>query len=295
MIVVTTPTGAIGGPTLEALVARGKSVRVVARQPSRLPEALRARVDVVEGSHGDAAVVDRAFAGADTVFWVVPPDFHAADVMAAYVDFTRPACEAVRRHGIRRVVAVSALGRGTPWAGHAGQVTALLAMCDLIAATGADFRALTLPGFMDNMLLQAASIRENGAFFLPYRPDLRLPMCATADIAAAAAGLLADRSWRGQADVAVLGPEDLSYDEVAGIISEVLGRTILYRQISVDAYRARMKAFGASEAMATALADMLDAKNKGLDNAVTRNRGNSSPTSYRAWCEAVLKPAVLQG
>jgi hypothetical protein len=31
----------------------------------------------------------------------------------------------------------------------------------------------------------------------------------------------------------------------------------------------------------------------GLDNAVRRTSENSTPTSFREWCEEVLKPAVI--
>jgi uncharacterized protein YbjT (DUF2867 family) len=293
MIVITTPTGSVGRQVLEAMVGRGKPLRVIAREPERIPQPLRANIEVLAGSHRDASVVDRAFRGADTVFWLVPPDFRSTDIMADYVEFSRPAADAIRRQGVRRVVAISALGRGTPWAGRAGQVTALLAMCDLLAGTGVDFRALTLPGFMDNMLLQTRAIRDRGAFFLPYPPALQLPMCSSKDVAAAAVELLCDRTWSGQGEVAVLGPEDLSYSQVAEILSDALGRPIRYQPISIDAYRDQLKSHGASDAMANALADMLDAKSHGLDNAVVRTPENSSPTSYRTWCETTLKPAVM--
>src|SRR5690606_1085206 len=137
------------------------------RDPSRLPAATRARIEVVQGSHGDSAVVNEAFKDADTVFWLCPVDPSAESVMAAYVDFSRPACEAIRAHGVRRVVGISALGRDTPVAASAGYVTASLAMDDLIADTGADFRALTMPSFMDNIARQATLIRDQGTFFLP--------------------------------------------------------------------------------------------------------------------------------
>src|ERR1700684_2983295 len=112
MIVVTTPTGTIGQQVLENVLASGEPVRAIARDPSRIPAHTREGVEVVQGSHGDIDVVNRAFAGADSVFWLVPPDFHAKSVEAAYVDFTRPACDAFKSQGVRRVVGVSALGRG---------------------------------------------------------------------------------------------------------------------------------------------------------------------------------------
>src|SRR5215471_16912605 len=93
MIVVTAPTGQISHQVLNNLLASDEPIRVIARDPSRLPEQARARVEVVQGSHGDLKVVTRAFAGADSVFWLLPPDPHAESVEAAYVDFSRPACE----------------------------------------------------------------------------------------------------------------------------------------------------------------------------------------------------------
>jgi len=37
---------------------------------------------------------------------------------------------------------------------------------------------------------------------------------------------------------------------------------------------------------------ILWAKNQGLDNGVQRTPENSTPTSFRQWCEEVVKPAV---
>jgi len=199
MIVVTAPTGLIGHQVLANVLGSREPIRVITRDPSRLSAEARERVEVVQGSHGDLGVVDRAFAGADAVFWLVPPDPRAASVEAAYVDFSRPACDAFERHEVQRVVGISALGRGTAVAGRAGLATASLAMDDLIAGTGVSYRALTMPSFMENLLRQAQSIREQGMFFLPIAGDRKLPSCASRDIAAAAARLLLDDSWNGTA------------------------------------------------------------------------------------------------
>jgi len=293
-ILLTAPTSAIGQQVLGHLLDRQASVRVIARDPARIAPDVRQRVDVVEGSHGDADVVDKALDGIDTVFWLCPPDPAAPSVRAAYVDFSRPACQAIAKRGIRRVVGVSALGRGTPMAAHAGHVTASLEMDDLIAATGADFRALTMPSFMENIARQAAAIRDSGAFFLPMDGDRTLPAIASGDIATVAAGLLLDHTWDGQAEVPLLGPQDLSFNDMAGIMSEVLGKPVQYRRITFDAYRAGFIQRGMSSAMAQGMTDMARAKNEGLDNAVTRTSANSTPTSFQRWCEAVLRPLVAR-
>jgi uncharacterized protein YbjT (DUF2867 family) len=227
------------------------------------------------------------------VFWLTPPDPKAKSVEAAYVDFTRPACDAIKSQEVKRVVDITALGRGTAVAGKAGLVAGSLAMDDLIASTGVDFRAVACPSFMDNILRQAQAIKNQGMFFSPIDGDRKLPASATRDIAAVTAKLLLDRSWTGQGHVAVLGPEDLSFNDMAQIMSEVLGKPIRYQQIPFEAYRSRFLEFGMSEAMAQGMTDMAAAKNSGLDNAEPRTPESATPTGFRQWCEEFLKPAVL--
>jgi uncharacterized protein YbjT (DUF2867 family) len=290
MIVVTTPTGAIGRQLVERLVHSDQSVRVITRDPSRLAVDLRNRVEVVAGSHSDIDVVNKAFAGADAVFWLVPPDPCAESLEAAYLDFTRPACDAFKNQDVKRVVGVSALGRGV--AANAGLVSAALAMDDLIADTGVSYRALTMPSFMDNILRQLEAIEVQGTFFSPISGHRKLPTCATRDIAAVASTVLLDSVWSGVGSVPVLGPVDLSFNEMAQIMSDVLGKRIRYQQISFESYRATLVERGMSDSVAQGMVEMMVAKNEGLDNAEPRTPQASTPTTFRQWCEEVLKPAI---
>jgi uncharacterized protein YbjT (DUF2867 family) len=293
MIVITAPTGSIGHQVLTDLLEAGEPARVIVRDASKLLDTVRKRVEVIEGSHADADVIGRAFPGAETLFWLVPPNPTARTVDEAYVDFTRPAADALQRHGVRRVVDITALGRGTPWADRAGFVTSSFRMDDLIAGTGVAFRAITNPSFMDNIARQAAPIRDKGLFFLPFDGDKKMPAAATRDIAATAVRLLLDTSWSGIGHTAVLGPEDLSFNDMAAIMSDVLGKPIRYQQVSFDTYKTGFVERGMSEAMARGMTDMAWAKNEGLDNAEPRTAENTTPTSFRQWCEEELKPAVF--
>ena len=292
MIVITTPAGQIGRQVLGNLLESGQEVRVIARDPSQIPAEVRQDLDVVEGSHGDAAVADKAFAGADAVLWVTPANPRAPSVDAAFAGFTRPAAEAFNKHRVGRVVGVSMLGRGTPWAAQAGFVTGSLAMDDLIAASGVAYRALANPYFMEDTLRQAESIKNHGLFSWPIAGDRKLPAVATRDIAAAASRLLLDASWSGAGEVPLLGPEDLSFNDMAEIMSQVLGNDVRFQQITFEAYKDRFIRLGMSGAMAQGYTDMARAKNEGLDNGVQRTPQNSTPTSFRQWCEEVLKPAI---
>ncbi|MDA2892614.1 NAD(P)H-binding protein [Mycolicibacterium sp. BiH015] len=290
MITVTAPTSNIGRQVVDRLLAIDVPLRVIARDPGRLATAVRERVQIIEGSHGDPDVLAAALDGTDAVFWLVPADPRADSVRAAYVEFSQPFVDRLRTSDIARVVGISALGRGVDR--NAGFVTATHEVDDLIAGTGVAYRALTLPSFMDNLLRQAQPISAQGVFFTPIDPDRAMPACATRDIADVAATLLVDQSWSGVADRPVLGPEDLSFNDMAAIMSEVLGRPVRCQQIDGAAYTATLMKNGMSEAMAQGMLDMAMAKNAGLDNAEARTPEATTPTTFGQWCRDVLAPAL---
>ena len=290
MIVVTTPSGNIGRRVVSILLDAGEPVRVVARNPARLPQAVRDRAEVVEGSHGDAAVVDRAFRGADAVFWLCPPT-PSATPQAQTIDFTRPAAEAIQRHEVPRLVVATTLGRDTAWRYRAGMATASIRMVDLLRETGAAVRGLALPAFMDNALQQVMMIRD-GVMSGAIGPDIKLPHTAARDAAAAAARLLRDASWEGQEDVPVLGPEELSYGDLAAIVSDVVGRVVRYRHVSFDDLAAQLREREMNAAFVEAYVEMLRAKDEGMDNVAPRASAIIGSTSFRQWAEKDLKRAL---
>ncbi|MGW6623554.1 NAD(P)H-binding protein [Nocardia sp. NPDC055002] len=292
MIVITAPTGNIGRPLLAQLLDSEEELRVIVRDPARLPDTPRGRVEVITGSHADAHVLDRAFDGADAVFWLVPPD-SSRPPHDGWSGFTSPATRALAAHGVGRVVAVSALGRGTPLADHAGLVTASLAMDDLIAESGVAYRALANPSFFENLLEDVDSIRDKGVFVDVVDADRKAPMVAVADIAAVAADLLLDRSWTGTDNVPVLGPQDLSPNDQARIMTEQLGRPVRYERQSLDELHTTLVGYGLDPAFAQGVVDMKRAKDQGLDAGVTRTPETASPTSFEQWCATTLKSAVF--
>ena len=176
MIVITTPTGDIGH---RHVVQGSEPVRVIAHDPSRIPQEIRQCAEVIQGSHGDAATIDKALTGADALFWLIPPEplMTLNSVDEAYVGFTRPAAEAIRKCAVKRVVAISAIGRG--WHKWAGLATANIKADDLLASTGVALRVLVMPSFMGNLLRQAQSIKEKGLFSSPIDADPKAPTVAT--------------------------------------------------------------------------------------------------------------------
>ncbi|MCP2340605.1 NAD(P)H-binding protein [Actinomadura rupiterrae] len=293
MIVVTTPTGQIGRQLLDLLLDADAAVRVIVRDPARLPARVRENAEIVQGSHSDKDVLTKALTGADSVFWLVPPDRTAPSIEDHFDEFTRPFCEAITETGVARVVAVSSLGRGV--AKNAGHISVSLAMDEAIEATGVHYRSLELPGFMDNMLWNIPSIKAAGMFTSTVTPDRKQPAVATRDIAAVAARLLLDASWDGRQGVPTVGPEDLSAEDMARIMSEVLERPVRFQQISPEEHKAALMRYGSSEASADGINAMMTAVDQdGIYHAQPRTSESRTPTTFRQWCEDVLKPAFAE-
>ena len=184
------------------------------------------------------------------------------------------------------------LGRGTPWATQAGFVTGSLAMDDLIAANGVAYRALTNPYFMEDTLPPGRVVRTRAcspgrsraiASGRPSPPATSLPRprgcCSTQ------AGAVPVRSRCSDPRICTTTTWPRS-------CRQVLGKDVRFQQITFEAYKDRFIRLGMSDAMAQGYTNMVWAKNEGLDNGVQRTPQNSTPTSFRQWCEEVLKPVV---
>jgi hypothetical protein len=90
----------------------------------------------------------------------------------------------------------------------------------------------------------------------------------------------------------VAGPDNLTPDGMAEVISGTLGRTIRYRQVPVADYQATMRQRGASPAIAQDMADMIEAQNNGIYDAEPPDPDSATATSFRQWCQDTLKPAL---
>ncbi|MFC4332671.1 NAD(P)H-binding protein [Streptomyces andamanensis] len=294
MMLVTTPTGQIGGRLLDLLLDEPDTagrLRVIARDPARLTPRARERAEVFRGSHSDPGLLAEAAAGVGQVFWLVPPVPGADSVEGHFRAFTDALCRVIGEQGVRRVVGVSTLGRKT--AVDAGQISASLAMDESIAATGVHYRALCPPFLMENLLGQAASIREQGVFHLANDGGRVLRTCATRDIAATAARLLLDPSWTGQEDVPLVGPDALTPEGMAEVMSGVLGRPVRMRPVALDDFRRALLGHGVGEAWAQGVVDMVRAQDEqGFYGAGVPSTPDTAPTGFGQWCEEVLAPAV---
>lgn len=291
MIVVTTPTGDIGSKVVAKLVSRNEKVRVIVRDASKLDSSIHDAVEIVEGSQNDPDIVLKAFEGADAIFWIVPPQTDTDNVIDYYKSSNRIAADAIKERGVKHAVWVSTLG--SDMGINAGHLTAALQADGVLLETGVSARILCPATFMENLLRQVTPIKEQAVFSLPVAADHVFHNVATRDIADAAVNFLINTSWEGQERVPLVGPDNLTPNKMAEIISEVLGKPIGFSETNRDAMVPRMMSRGMSHAWAQGLADMATAQNNGFYEA-SAAIAPRAPTNFKIWCEEVLKPIVSE-
>jgi uncharacterized protein YbjT (DUF2867 family) len=290
-ILVTTPAGKIGRRVLCELLAPDFSVRVITREPERLPAEIREQVEVVRGSSDDPALLRRALDGVEAVFWCVPPeDLQERHVELHYEGFACAAWQAIRQAGTPRVVTISAVGKTD--AQHAGRISGLHAMEEILNESGAAIRHLRCGLFMDNFHREAAWLIQRGLLSYPVPGHVPVPMVAVADIANFALKYLVRRDWTGIAGIAVHGPEDLSYGEAAAIMGRVLARRVRYEQASATQYVQRMVSLGASTEYARSLVEMHSALAQGISQVEPRTPESTTRTTLAKWSADELVPAA---
>lgn len=111
---------------------------------------------------------------------------------------------------------------------------------------------------------------------------------APRDIAEVAALTLLNREWTGHRVQAVHGPEDLSWSQVAGILTQELGRDVVVERIADEEMRQQY----VDARMPAAMADAVLGMSTGLRDDFTPEQERSvvttTPTMLRAWVREEL-------
>ena len=101
-----------------------------------------------------------------------------------------------------------------------------------------------------------------------------------------------DTSWTGLGSLPVLGPEDLSFEKMAAIMSGVLGRRISYVQLPPEEYEQHLVDGGLGRPAARGIVGNQLEASRGTYNAEPRTPEKTTPTTFQAWCQNVLAPAL---
>lgn len=240
-----------GGKTGRRVVDRLLSQGHVPRRASRSATDGTVRFD-----WNDASTYAAAGDGVRAAYLVAPSGIF--DLLPAM----RPFIDHLLGRDVERLVLLSAssLEMGGPMTG---------AVHAYLATNARRWTVLRPSWFMQNFSEQQhrPTIRDEGCIYSA-TGDGRVGFVSADDIAAVAARLLVDDDHR-DGDLVLTGPEALSYDAVARLIGDRIGRPINHRRLTVAALAHRLEAGGLPPDYATVLAAMDDGVARGEEDRVT--------------------------
>ncbi len=241
-ILVTTPTGNIGSRVVDHLLGSGHAMTLLVRDPAKLSDTVRAKCTVVQGSLDDATALDKALAGADAAFLLVPPPGPSVTNWPVWQErIGTQFAAAATKAGVSRIVFLSSTGAQHP---DVGPVTSLGVIERALTATIANVAIVRAGYFMENYFGSLPTIAAQGTIYGVSAGGTPFAQVATSDIADIASRWLVDASWSGHHTVGAHGPTPLSPNDAAQIIGEVLGRPVQYVQIPASALRDALLAAG---------------------------------------------------
>lgn len=289
IVVVTTPTGHVGSRVVRLLVQAGVRPAVLVRDPSRLPDEVRSRVDARPGDLADAEFVLRSTRDAEALYWVDPTDFGADDPNAVSARLGGHAAAAVRANGIPHVVFQSSVGAEKRHG--AGLIDGLARVEEQLDATGTNMLHLRCGYFFSNLLLDLDTLRA-GELRTTMAPEATLPWVDPRDIGDVVAARLLAADWTGREVQAVHGPADLSWTQVADILAAATGREIQLRVGTDDEARRELRAAGLSDRAADGMVDMTAGLRTGFRPEQPRTALSSTPSSLAGWAYTELRAAL---
>lgn len=218
-VLVTGATGNTGGALLEELV-RSNMIPVAGVRAERTAWLLPGGCERRTFSYGNSEQIARAMVGIEGLFLLVP--FH--EQMVAWSE--QVVAEAVRQ-GVKFIVRLSGLGAAPHCASAMGALHGQID--ELVMGSGINYCILRCNSFMQNFTGHyRGMIRRHHLIALP-EGDARACFIDTADVAAVAARIFMEPQLHAGKVYDLTGPESLSNAEAAGIISQVIGESVIYR------------------------------------------------------------------
>ena len=239
-VVVTGATGPFGRHVVDGLLAAGVTDVVAGgRRLERAADLGERGARVVELDYDRPETLATAFAGADTVMFV------SGSEVGRRVPQHTAVVDAAVAAGVRRVVYTSAPHADTTALVVAPEHRATEA---LLAASGLVTTVLRNNWYTENYVQQLRQAAATGEIVGSVGSG-RVASATRADLAAGAVAVLTTDAYDGQV-LELSGDVAWTYDELAAAASEVLGRTVVYRDVTPDEQRAELVAAGLDEATA---------------------------------------------
>jgi uncharacterized protein YbjT (DUF2867 family) len=237
-LLLTGATGMVSSALLQSLRgAEELRLRALVRDPKKAESLRQQGIETAPGDLDDPDSLSAAFEGVNDL-WLLNA------VSPRLPEHSMNALWAAKRAGVERVLRLSAIGAAHDAPSRNGRLHAL-SDAELMASS-LKWTILRPHFFMQNLLMNAPSIAQQGALYLAMGQG-KLGMIDARDIADFAARVLTSAPELHHGKTYTLtGPASISFDVVAAQLSAGVGKPVRYVPVSDDAARRGMLELGMS-------------------------------------------------
>lgn len=285
MICITGAGGTVGSAVVKDLQSANQPFRLAYFSHEKAESAHKKGFEAVVIDYNRPDTLKEAFAGCDKLFLLGP---NSLDQTVLELN----AVKAAKASGVRHIVKQSVMG--------AVEESYSLAKVHrpiekAIESSGLAWTFLRPNSFMQNVItFMSDTIRAEGAFYST-SGEAKISHVDVGDIAAVATRVLTNRNHEMKA-YTLTGPEALTYDEIANVLSIELGSTIKHVSLSPSDLKQGMLAEGMPEQLAERMID--------LERYFRENRASSisgdiktvtgtDPRSFRNFLHEAVSSGVL--
>jgi NAD(P)H dehydrogenase (quinone) len=239
-ILVTGATGHLGKGVVNELFQKvgASEISVLVRDLAKAEELKAAGVNIILGDYNDYASLVAAFRGIDKLYFV-----SSSDIMSRFAQHQNVVNAAVAAK-VGHIIYTSAQRKSEDGSSPIALVAdAHWQTDDLITDSGLTYTILKhglytdiLPMFMGDQVI------DTGTIFLP-AGDGKSSYASRSDLAAAGAILLTREGHENKV-YEMGGPVAYSFHDIAGLLSELSGKTIQYVSPSAEAFTQQLKGYG---------------------------------------------------
>lgn len=252
---ITGGAGHISNLIAGKLLAAGKDVTIVGRNAENLKALTDKGAKAAIGSVEDAQFVKQAFADADVVYTMIPPNFATDNYRAYQQKVGNNYYNAIKGSKIKYVVNLSSVGAHLKE--NVGVVNGAADFETLLnTLEGVHVKNLRPGNFFYNFFSQIPTIKGMGVMGGNYNGDVLIPIVDPADIADVAVEELLAQSFTG-ISVRYIASEETTPNEVAAVLGAAIGKPDLKWVFVPDAQlKAGMLHGGLKETMADNFVEM---------------------------------------
>lgn len=236
-ILVTGASGKTGLRVVSALAGAGLAVRGSIRRPEAEAQVRAAGArEIATGDLLDARSLRSAMQGAGQVLHICPPMHPQEDGIA------RAITDLCKELGTRRLILWSVLHPVIEVPHHRRKLTAE----QYLIESGQPYTILQPCRYMQHLASVWKAVSETGIHAMPFSAQSKFSLVDLDDLAAAAAVVCA-RQGDEFATYQLAGPDALSQDDCAAILSQLLGKPVRAEAKSFETFRAEAQKAGMPE------------------------------------------------